>query len=221
MSDEVAKRVDDFAGFEDNVEGEEPRASALPGRRVKFGNDGIWRMADNEEEVPQELELIFAGIKRMVVKWMRDNQLDHNSTIHLGPGQKFPDTKKMNEECSRDEWVVSPDGKLQGPWRNQQVWLLLNPNTMDKYSFPTSTIGGAKATRDIVDKTNWMRGFRGSGVYPVVQLSDTFMPTKFSGRQRPHLIVKRWIAFTDDPTLPTAEVKSLPEPTTVADPPSK
>jgi hypothetical protein len=38
-----------------------------------------------------------------------------------------------------------------------------------------------------------MRRFRGQHVFPVVSLSDTFWPTRFGGRQRPHLEIKRWV----------------------------
>jgi hypothetical protein len=39
----------------------------------------------------------------------------------------------------------------------------------------------------------WMRKLRGPNTYPVVQLADTFMNTRFGGRQRPHFKIVRWI----------------------------
>jgi hypothetical protein len=91
---------------------------------------------------------------------------------------------------------------------------MLNPATMDRYTWPTGTIGGSIAVRDLVDKTNWMRSFRGSRVYPAVTLSDTFMRTRFGGRQRPHLIIKRWISLgPKEPVLPApATDKALEKP---------
>ena len=69
---------------------------------------------------------------------------------------------------------------------------------MDRYTFPTGTVGGQIAVRELVDKTKWMRKLRGANVYPVTTLSDTFMPTRFGGRQRPHFEIKRWISFGPD-----------------------
>ena len=69
--------------------------------------------------------------------------------------------------------------------------------------------------RDLVDKVQWMRRYRGAHVYPVVVLSDCFMNTRFGGRQRPNFIIKRWIAFGEDQqVLPAVAPKALP-PTTV------
>jgi hypothetical protein len=87
----------------------------------------------------------------------------------------------------------------------QHIVYLMNLKTMDRYSYPTGTIGGAIAVGDLVDKTKWMRKFRGAHVYPVVALSDTFMKTRFGGRQRPHFIVKDWKNLGPDK-------KALPEP---------
>jgi hypothetical protein len=86
---------------------------------------------------------------------------------------------------------------------------------MDKYSFPTGTIGGSIAVRDLVDKVTWMRRYRGAHVYPVVVLSDCFMNTRYGGRRRPNFIIKRWIAFGENQqVLPAVAPKALP-PTTV------
>ena len=99
--------------------------------------------------------------------------------------------------------------------RRSTIVYLLNPETMDKYSFPTGTIGGAIAVRDLVDKVTWMRRYRGAHVYPVVVLSDVFMSTNFGGRRRPNFIIKRWIALGgDQQVLPAVAPKALP-PTTV------
>jgi hypothetical protein len=66
---------------------------------------------------------------------------------------------------------------------------------MDIYTFATGTTGGAIAVRDLRDRTNWMRKFKGPSVYPVVTLSDLHMNTKYGGRQRPHFKVQRFIAL--------------------------
>jgi hypothetical protein len=40
--------------------------------------------------------------------------------------------------------------------------------------------------------------------------SDIFMNTRWGGRQRPHFIIKRWIAFEDQQVLPATPPKALP-----------
>src|SRR5206468_11998745 len=68
----------------------------------------------------------------------------------------------------------------------------------------------------------WMRKFRGAHVYAVVTLSDTFMNTKFGGRQRPHFLIKRWIILGGDGGEPVAQVvpPTLPSPGDAAKPAS-
>jgi hypothetical protein len=95
---------------------------------------------------------------------------------------------------------------------------------MDRYTFPTGTVGGSIAIRELVDKTNWVRRVRGSGIYARVALRDVFMNTKFGGRQRPHFEIKGWVQLGDDgakalptpkptPLPPMPGVKEVPEPT--------
>jgi hypothetical protein len=67
--------------------------------------------------------------------------------------------------------------------------------TLDKFTYPTSTTGGHIAVGDISDRIKNMRRFRGEHVYPVITLSDTFMNTRFGGRQRPHFKIVRWVSF--------------------------
>ena len=92
----------------------------------------------------------------------------------------------LNDATPRSEWTEGPDGKPRGPWQAQHVVYLLDLKTGERFTWPTGTIGGARSVSDLVDKTKWMRRFRGPAVYPVVTLSDCFMNTRFGGRQRPH-----------------------------------
>jgi hypothetical protein len=202
MSNELKKiEPDGFEGYEDRIEGDEARqgGGVIHGSVVKFSNEAAWVTRDGEELLP-DLELIAVDIGRVVQKWKDQAPVE---TIILEPGQKYPDIEELNDKTPRSEWTEGPDGKPHGPWQAQHIVYLLNAATMDRYSFPTGTTGGAIAVRDLVDKTKWMRRFRGQHVYPVVTLSDTFMNTRFGGRQRPHFLIKRWVNLgPDEKVLP-------------------
>jgi hypothetical protein len=218
MTDELMNRenqqLDGFATYDDSVEGESEQSqgrSVIQGAVVKFTNEAMWVTRDGAE-LPTNLELVAVDVGRIVQKWHDQQPVE---TIILGPGQKYPDLKKLNEETPRGEWEKGPDGQMRGPWQAQHVVYLLNPETMDKFSFPTGTTGGSIAVRDLVDKTLWMRRYRGAHVYPVVTLSDCFMNTRFGGRQRPNFLIKRWIQLGGGQSiLPAEPPKTLP-PTTV------
>jgi hypothetical protein len=219
MSSEVAKKapqeIDGFDGYEDAAEGEQERAGQIiQGSRVKFTNEATWE-TDDETEIARDREFIAVDVARVVQRWHDQKPAE---TIILAPHQKFPDIRKLNEAVPREEWVEGPDGNLRGPWQAQHILYLLDPLTMDKLTWPTGTIGGAIAIRELTDKVKWMRRFRGENVYAVVTLSDVFMNTRFGGRQRPHLEVKRFVNYGSGGG---GKPRAVTGPTPVADPPSK
>jgi hypothetical protein len=204
------RRIDGFEGFRDDVEGDEREASprVIHGKLVKFTNEATWVTGDSEE-LPPDLELLAVDIGRVVQRWKEGVPIE---TIILAPEQKYPDVKKLNAEVPKKEWEKDLNGKPRGPWQAQHIVYMLNIKTMDRYSYPTGTIGGSQAVRDLVDRTKWMRRFRGKDVFPVVHLVDTFMPTQYGGRQRPHFDIARWVRLGDDgKAVPVEDTPLLPD----------
>jgi hypothetical protein len=209
MSNVVKKdptSVDNFAGWEDGVEGDDrpEGAGIIQGSLVKFNNEATWVTRDGDE-LSADLELVAVDVSRVVQKWQDDRPVE---TIVLQPHQKFPDVEEMNEKVPKEEWVEGPDGNMRGPWQPQHILYLLDLKTMDKYTFPTGTTGGRIAVRDLRDKTMWMRRLRGPNVHAVVLLSDTFMNTKWGGRKRPHFKIVSWVSLGSE----SGQVEALPPP---------
>jgi hypothetical protein len=114
------------------------------------------------------------------------------------------------------------DRQPRGPWQAQHVVRLFDPRTMDRFSYPTGTVGGGMCVRDLVDRVKLMRQYRGENVYPVVTLTDTFMPTRYGGRQRPHFNIRKWIKLGDGGgILSPTESPALSGPQTVEAPTAK
>jgi hypothetical protein len=203
--------LDGFDGYEDRVEGDEGSQTnrIIQGRMVKFTNDITWET--DTEEIPPDREFVVIDVIRVVQRWK--DQLPIETRI-LAPGEKFPDVKALNAAVPQDEWIEGPDSKLRGPWQAQYVVYLLDPATMDRFTYPTDTTGGGIAVRELVDKTKWMRPCRGEHVYPVAKLSDTFMKTKYGGRQRPHLVTRPdgWIGLDGDQRMLEGPVGKTVEP---------
>ena len=84
-----------------------------------------------------------------------------DETRILEPGEKFPDLEKLNANTPQSEWREGPDGKLHGPWQNSIPRLSARPGHAERFTYAASTIGGGIAVRDLVDRTRWMRKFRG------------------------------------------------------------
>jgi hypothetical protein len=211
MSDIVKKdptSIDNFAGWEDGVEGDDrPQgAGIIQGIKIKFDNTAAWLQRD-DEEMPPNLELVAVDVLRVVQMWGPDGLPVNDETKILEPHQKFPDIEEMNAKVPRSKWVEGPDGQMRGPYQASHVLYLLDPQSMDKFSFPTATVGGRIAIRELRDKIMWMRRLRGPDTYPVIVLANTFMNT-LGGRQRPHFKIVRWVRLGGE----GGEVEALPPP---------
>jgi hypothetical protein len=202
--------VDGFDGWEDGVEGHDRPAGAgiIQGVLLKFTNAATW-MTRDDDEISADLELVAVDVIRVIQKW-QDGRPVEGSTNILEPGEKFPDIEAMNAAIPRSEWEEGPTGELRGPWQAQHVLYLVDLQTMDKYTYPTGTTGGRIAIGELKDKLTWIRRIRGPNVYPTVVLSDTFMKTRFGGRQRPHFKIVSWVRLGGG-----AEVEALPAPSPV------
>jgi len=208
--------VDGFDGWSGDIEGHErpDNAGIIQGTMLKFDNTAQWKTRD-DDELPDGLELIIGGIERVVQRW-QDGKPVNGETRILQPGEKFPDVKALNAAVPETEWEEGPDGTRRGPYQCQSIVYFVDPKTMDRYTYPTGTVGGSIAIRDVKDKTIWMRRVRGANVFPVVTLGDVFMNTRFGGRQRPHFQIVRWVRLGGEgageaPALPApAETAALP-----------
>jgi hypothetical protein len=150
------------------------------------------RGSTTTKEISKDLEFIVVDRARVLQKWGPDGMPIAGETRFLEPKEKWPDVDAMNEEAPKSEWRDGPNG-LQGPWQCQHVIYLLDPQTLDKFTYPTNTVGGHICVGDLSDRIKNMRRLRGAHVYPVVTLSDTFMNTRHGGRERPHFVIKRWV----------------------------
>jgi hypothetical protein len=201
--------IDNFAGWEDGIEGSDRQQGGgiIQGIKIKLSNTAAWLQRD-DEEMPPNLELIAINVIRVVQMWGPDGIPVNDETIILEPNQMFPDIEAMNEKVPRSKWIEGPDGQKRGPYQASHVLYLLDPQSMDKYSYPTSTVGGRIAIRELRDKIMWMRRLRGPNTYPVIILSTTFMNTRFGGRQRPHFKIVRWVSLGGE----GGQVEALPPP---------
>jgi hypothetical protein len=212
------QQLDGFDVFEGAVEGEEGRTSAglIQGERIAFTNEAVWVVASSGITLPSDLELLLWDILRVVNKWPTEPGPPIESRV-LGPGEKIPDLKKLNDETPREEWREGPSGQMEGPYQFQHLVYLFDENTSARYTWATSTIGGAICVRDCAERTNFMRKYKGARVHARVKLSNVFMSTRFGGRQRPAFIYSpNWVRLGN-----SEETAVLPGPEPVEPPDAK
>jgi hypothetical protein len=207
MNTEVEKVQKIVDGFDDTPEGD-PNKRVIVGSILKFTNEAAWEINAGEEWSPDR-EVVGINILRTTAKWC-DGKPD---TRVLEPAEPWPDVEAQNEATPQSEWIEGPDGKPRGPWQNQYVVHLLDPKTMDRYTYPTGTTGGGICVRDFIERVQWMRKFRGERVFPIVRLSDVHMNTRFGGRQRPHFEIVRWVSLDGGgAALPAAGIPAIEAP---------
>jgi hypothetical protein len=211
----MSSTSDGFSGFVDTYEGgeEDVNPRMIEGTRIKFTNDGRWVDAE-DTDLDASLELIVVKAVRCVQKWGPDQR--PIETKILGPNEPYPNIKALNEACPQSEWREDPGGKLVGPWQPQRVLYFVDPVSLDKYTYPTSTIGGTRAVHELVDKIAWMQKYRGKGIVPKVRFASAHMPTRFGGRSRPHFQIVCWVA-PGSGEIEGGQPAPLPKPDQVAD----
>ena len=147
-----------------------------------------------------------------MTKWGKEKR--PVETIFLKAGEKIPDLEKRNEETPKSEWVEGFNHKLKGPWQAQHVVYLVDPVSIDQYTYPTATIGGGIAVRELIDRILWMRRFKGNAVYPIVQLATRPMSIQrgTATRPRPHFEIVSWTKFETDEAnaIPANDTRQLP-----------
>jgi hypothetical protein len=201
MSDELVSRqktvieLDGFDDFTSQTEGEDDsRASArvIQGTKLKF-IDPRWL---RETADITGLLLTVVGERNVVNLWGHDD--NPIETRILAPGEKWPDFKKLNDACDRSMWREK-FGKLTGPWSGQHVLYFVDEN-WNRFTWPSpiTTIGSSICVNNLMDDIKIARKFRGANVYAVAELSHANFNTGFGLRQRPALIVKRWVTFGPD-----------------------
>jgi hypothetical protein len=184
----LASADNSFAGFVDTYEDEDEAVNQrmIQGTRIKFNDK--WTDAQGVELDPQ-LRLIVVEMKRVVNKWPV-NLGPPLDTKEVAPGQPWPNIKKLNEACPQSEWRTDFNGNPKGPYEGQRLLYLIDPVTLDKYTYATNTIGGTRALSELADKITWAQKYRKRpDIRPLVHLSSIWMPTKYKGRMRPHFVV--------------------------------
>jgi hypothetical protein len=185
--------LDNFADFDTSVEGDDdrPTSGRLVGTRLKFTNQATWVTHPDGTNCSNRI-LTVSNVRRTEVKWGVVKNRPPIDSRELKAGEKFRDMEVLNAQCPKEEWRMS-FGKLKGPWEIQYVLEFVDLTTMDRFSWPTSTIGGSIAVEELVDRVVMKRQFyKRDDIWALVRLTHRFMRTDWEGRERPYLEIVDW-----------------------------
>jgi hypothetical protein len=189
----AAKASDGFDSVDDGG-----GRSIIKGTKIKYAKTEEW-VDEAGEVIDPAREFIVIQLDRVEQKWIDNLPVE---TRVLAPNEYFRDLEKLNAEAPKSEWRDA-FGHKEGPWQKSYACYMLDPNSLQAFTWPTSTIGGFRAIEDLKNHVGRARMAQGANVFPVVTLSDIHMNTAFGGRQRPAFKVVRFIALggTERPLL--------------------
>ena len=190
---------------------------------MKF-EDNVFQLNGNNVDAPAA-----RGARNHTAQRKRREDFSEIEGRLLADGEKFPDLEKQNAATPKEEWFKTAysNGQLKGPWDNVHEAHFLDMRDMSRQLFSTSTKGGVRAIDDLAHRIKNMRRFRGARVYPEVELSHTYMPTDYGGRERPQFKIIRWlmpgadgamVEVPADPTKPLPTLTVIPHAKEVAEP---
>ena len=159
------------------------RTGAFGGARLlKYVTDHF--VTREGEVIDPSREMIVLGLKKVVQKFVAQKLVD---TIVVPDNEKMPDVAAMNEAAPREEWGTDLNGNPVGPYVRVLVLKMLDANTMDRFAFVTSSVGGSIAVGDLSDKTKVMRRLNGPNVAPVVSCAITNFKTRIQPEETARL----------------------------------
>jgi hypothetical protein len=204
MSDEPKDKqvvpIDDH--YDDGFSDFEPSERTIQGSFLKFTQEGKW--TEVGITVPSGLKLLAAETASILQRWKDQKVVD---TISQRP---FPDIDTLNEAIPKEEWEIDLNGQPRPPYQHTSILYLLNPTTMEKFTYATSTVGGRIAVSELKDSVVFMRRYRGESTLAVVELSSKPMRTRFGERPRPFFRILEWRASSGGTAaLPVALPKQL------------
>lgn len=185
---------DDFDGFNEAGDDRATRQGPILGAPLKFSAAGKWEVANNGEVIGSDTLLVVVNAQKALARW---NSTQRVELRIIPPGEPFPDVDGMNEAAPRVERTRGMNA-LRGPWQKHRYVTLLNPKTLDVYTFSTSAPGPFFAIRELVDRVRIMRRHHGPSMSPLVKLADAPMKTRYGIGRRPYFKITAWVGVGSD-----------------------
>jgi hypothetical protein len=150
---------------------------------AKWDADAGWHDRDG---LGMPSPVIALGTRRGVRRWKDHEIIDEIVDPPL------PDCDELNAAIPESEWEMGPDGNPQRPYSVWHAVYLLNPLKATLYSYLNNTVGASIAVGRLESSLTWMRAMRGNNIFPVIQLADAPMKTRFGMKRRPHFEIVEW-----------------------------
>jgi hypothetical protein len=191
MTNELAKRQPSFGddnyddGFSDTSSSERTMRSSY----LRWTEQLHWIDRDG---MPPPSPLLVHGVGESVRRWRTIDGVKQPQDIWAKP---LPDPDELNRTTPRSEWERQLDGSVGAGWKHEVFVYLVNLATGERYEYSNSTSGAHLAWDLLREAVITMRALRGSKCFPVVNLTERPMRSKYRPNgmgMRPHFDIIDW-----------------------------
>lgn len=200
MPPEDYEDYEDMSGYEDDasVGGYHPQL----GTRVVFNADGFY----DQNEAPFDTSISYLVLEPPHQVWRMFKQLDDGGFMpcwhRRDPSIPLQQERAGLGDTDQNAWPVSKFTKTRmDPWVLCYIMYLMDPRTLEIFTFQSHTTGGAIAIREykamVVRRNKQIPARRGE--LPVVTCSVVPFKTRYNMRQRPSFTL---VGYGRDPSTP-------------------
>jgi hypothetical protein len=187
------------------------------GDLLKFsGKTGVWSHGPQGLEMNKGTQLVAVvpGMLAGHVKWKGGELCDQSYKSIEGFSPKAH--RASLDEVDHSLWARDEDGRALDPWRESVMLPLIDPKTGSQFTFSTSSLGGVRACKRLVDA--FVKQLRATpettaGCLPVVEIGTSSY--QHADRQRGTIFVPvlegiDWTRAVDVPGLDGSNVEVPP-----------
>jgi hypothetical protein len=192
MSNELTRHQPSFGDddFDDGFNDDSSSRRPSRGSYLKWNEQEHWIDRDG---LPPPSPMLVHGIGESVRRWRTD--AEGKRYVEDKATKPLPDPDELNKNTPESEWERQLDGSMGAGWKHEVFVYLVNLGTGEKYTFSNSTWGARSAWDGLRESVVTMRALRGTKCFPLVNLTERPMKSKFrpGGRgMRPHFEIAGW-----------------------------
>jgi hypothetical protein len=143
----------------------------IVGRMVKFGKDGKFVTADDDEPIDESAEFVALCDETLIgwIRFHRDGETPPDRVQGLlYDGFVMPPRETLGD-MDQTQWVNGLSGKPEDPWKHQMCLVLQHTETRELFTYVTTSDTGRRAVGNLLRHYDRMRR-SGTDEVPVVRL---------------------------------------------------
>ena len=131
---------------------DEVAPASFPGKLIKFSREGAFVVTENGEELDTARDFV-ALVDETLIGWIKFHEEEGTAPDRvqglLYDGFVMPPRESLGD-LDPAKWPIGLSGAAEDPWQHQAVLVLQDRETLDLYSFATSSKTGRRAVGNLL-----------------------------------------------------------------------